>query len=404
MRFFLIILLGLIAHWSYANHTSNSKNSSTSSCTQALSLSQLPGWNTDHQSDLANGLLANCEVLKKSGFKNSSMQKFCAELPQAISGCSAPNKNSNQNSQIHCNIFPSQNLQDQNIRALLDKYFQAVPITNSTNSNNSAGLFTGYYEPSMKGSLTKTSIFDIPIYGKPSGLVETKNTYKILNHGHYESLPNRAEISQDILNNHYLPNTPILAWVSSEIDSFFLQIQGSGEILLPNHQELLVGYAGQNGKKYVPIGAYLIKIGALTPQNISMQSIKAWLETHPNQAQKIMDMNPSFVFFRVLENIDQPIGAHGTQLTPYRSLAIDPKYLNLGTPVWLSTYLPMNLNSSVQKGVDFNHLLLAEDTGGAIKGPVRGDIYFGSGPDAEWLAGHMQSPGKLWALEPHCSH
>lgn len=403
MRFFFIFIFFLLSDFSYASHVNHS---SCTPNTPGISLSQLPGWNTDHISDLSNGLLSNCQVLKKSEFKNNTEQQFCAELPQAISGCSLPNSNSNSNSnsKIHCNIVPSQNLQDQNLRVLLEKYFQAVPMTNPNHKTSNSGLFTGYYEPSISGSLTKTPALNIPIYGKPAGLIETKNSYKILSNGHYSSLPDRAEISQDILNNHYLPNTPILAWVNSEIDSFFLQIQGSGEIILPNHQELLLGYAGQNGKKYVPIGAYLIKIGALNSQNISMQSIKAWLEAHPNQAEKIMNMNPSFVFFRILDNIDQPIGAHGTQLTPYRSLAIDPKYLSLGTPVWLSTYLPMQLNSNVQKAVSFNHLLLAEDTGGAIKGPVRGDIYFGSGPEAEWLAGHMQSPGKLWALEPLCKN
>lgn len=376
-----------------ANPTHFTNHSSTHSiCTSGIPLTQLPGWDTDHQSDLAQSLLADCQIKKLD-----SEKKFCAALPSVLASCSPTQNNA---------------CEDQHLRVLLSQYFQAVPIVNNSNT----GLFTGYYEPTLTGSLTKTPVFNIPIYGKPVGLVELKNikniknnknsnqeTYKILSHGQYQSLPDRASIFQDFSTNHYLPNTPILAWVSSEIDDFFLQIQGSGEILLPNHQSLLVGYAGQNGKKYVPIGSYLIKIGALTTQNISMESIKSWLETHPNQAQRIMNLNPSFVFFRVLNNIQQPIGANGTQLTPYRSLAVDPKYLNLGTPVWLSTYLPMKLNSNIQKGVGFNHLLLAEDTGGAIKGPARGDIYFGGGEDAEWLAGHMQSPGKIWALKPLCA-
>ena len=312
----------------------------------ATALSDLPGWNSDHQAEAIPALLHSCK--KTSQNSNTLSKSFCTALEQ------------------------NPNLSDSQTRVLLMKYFTAIPVTNH---GQSTGLFTGYYQPTITGSLTQTPEDSVPIYGNPPKFLKP--------------FPDRNAI--DVNNALANTKTPVLAWVHSNIDRFFLQIQGSGTIECSNGQNLLVGYAGQNGKKYYPIGAYLLKIGALAPNNISMQTIKDWLDTHPKQAQAVMNLNPSFVFFRILKT-PEPTGAHGTELTPYRSLAVDPKFTSLGTPVWLASVLPKN-------NISFDHLLMAEDTGGAIKGPVRGDVFFGDGDQAEWLAGHMQSPGKLWVLK-----
>lgn len=328
----------------------------------ALPLSDLPGWQVDHQSQAIPALLNTCYKKNTTG----SFKSFCNQLKA------------------------NPNLSDLETRKLLETYFVAIPVTNHGNPN---GLFTGYYEPSFDGSLVKTSEYSVPLYAPPKGLIKTnidgKPTYRLRQNGIYQPLPDRA-----VITSKGLPNTPVLAWIHSNIDQFFLQIQGSGEINLNNGQEILVGYAAENGKKYFPIGAYLIKTGALNPENVSMQTIKNWLEGHPSMAQMVMNLNPSYVFFRRLKT-DQPIGAEGVELTPYRSLAVDRKYTALGTPVWLSTSLPTSKQTQ-----PFNHLLVAQDIGGAIKGPVRGDIYFGSGSQPEWLAGHMQSTGNLWIFTP----
>ncbi len=340
-----------------------------------IPLNNLPNWNTDHQSQAIPALLNTCQKPKKNSAATSvSFKTFCYQLQK------------------------NPQLSDLQTRALLEKYFVAIPIKNQ---GNPTGLFTGYYEPMVEGSPVKTAVYSVPIYGKPSGLVKTningKSTYRILKNGHYQSIPDRAMLVQNPPQN-----TPVLAWIHSSIDQFFLQIQGSGLINLTNGQNLLIGYAGENGKNYFPIGAYLVKTNALSSKNISMQSIQDWLEAHPKSAQMVMNLNPSFVFFRALKT-NQPIGAEGVELTPYRSLAVDRRFTSLGTPVWLSTSLPQSNTSSTSNTTHnetFDRLLVAQDTGGAIKGPVRGDVYFGSGTEPEWLAGHMQSSGELWALRP----
>jgi len=323
-----------------------------------LPLERLPGWAQDHQSESIPALLQSC--LKEDLPKN-----FCTKL----------------------NKYP--NLSDAQMRKLLSTYFIAEPIL--PNQHRPSGLFTGYYAPSISGSLTESKNYPIPIYGRPQNLVSLEIHhhvfYKIKKNGHYLTPPSRAEI----IHEEPLSNTPIIAWAHSRVDRFFLQIQGSGVIRLTHGKNLFLGYAGQNGQKYYPIGAHLLAIGALNQSDISMQSIKHWLDTHPSQAQSVMDLNPSFVFFRKMP-IEGFMGAHGTELTPERSLAVDPKFNSLGTPLWLVTTLP--------SGKSFDQLMVAQDTGGAIKGRVRGDIFFGMGEQAESLAGHMQAPGLLWNLVP----
>ena len=189
-----------------------------------------------------------------------------------------------------------------------------------------------------------------------------------------------------------------LLWVDDAVDRFFLEIQGSGQVRLPDGGMVRVGYADQNGRPYRAIGKDLIEIGAVPREQMSMQAIRAWLEANPAEAPAMMARNPSVVFFSELKNLaaaDGPLGAQGVPLTPGRSLAVDRKFLPLGAPVWLDTTAPAPGGER-----PLRRLVIAQDTGGAIRGPVRGDLFWGAGPEAERLAGHMKSPGRLYLLLP----
>lgn len=277
-------------------------------------------------------------------------------------------------------------------RAFFQTYFKPYRVKSD---NTYTGLFTGYFEPSYKGSLTPTKRFGVPLYGKPYNLVKYKGLWRLKTRHGYTRLPSREQIS----SGPTLKDTPILAWVHSKVDRFFLQVQGSGSIFLPNGKRMLLGYAAQNGYPYKAIGKYLLQIGALTRKNISMQSIRQWLNHHPTRVEEVLNYTPSFTFFRKM-NTQSPVGAQQVELTPGRSLAVDRKYITLGSPVFLSTYYPMLRDQQILKGQDFHRLLIAQDVGGAIKSAIRGDVFWGAGKRAQWLAGHMQSKGQIWVLKP----
>ena len=189
-----------------------------------------------------------------------------------------------------------------------------------------------------------------------------------------------------------------LLWVDDPVDRFFLEIQGSGQVRLPDGETVRVGYADQNGRPYRAIGKDLIESGAIPREQMSMQAIRAWLEANPKQAPAMMAKNPSYVFFTELTELaaaSGPLGAQGVPLTPGRSLAVDRKFLPLGAPIWVDTVAP-----EPRGRAPVARLLVAQDTGGAIRGPVRGDVFWGAGPQAEHLAGHMKSPGRLFILLP----
>jgi membrane-bound lytic murein transglycosylase A len=190
-----------------------------------------------------------------------------------------------------------------------------------------------------------------------------------------------------------------LLWVDDPVGLFFLQVQGSGRVQLPDGSVVRVGYADQNGHPYQSIGAQLVARGALAREEVNLDSIRVWLAAHPDEAEDVLNSNPSFVFFALREppaetSVDGPLGSLNVALTPQRSAAVDPSFIALGSPLWLDTTLP---------GAEprpYRRLLFAQDTGGAIKGPVRADVFFGHGPAAERLAGHMKQPGRLYVLLP----
>ncbi len=267
------------------------------------------------------------------------------------------------------------------------------------------GLFTGYYEPRLRGSRVRDGVYRYPLYRRPADLVSVdlgqfdpelkgRRIGGRVQDGRLVPYADRAAIDRGALNGRGLE----LLWVDDAVDRFFLEIQGSGQVRLPDGGMVRVGYADQNGRPYRAIGKDLIEIGAVPREQMSMQAIRAWLEANPAEAPAMMARNPSVVFFSELKNLaaaDGPLGAQGVPLTPGRSLAVDRKFLPLGAPVWLDTTAPAPGGER-----PLRRLVIAQDTGGAIRGPVRGDLFWGAGPEAERLAGHMKSPGRLYLLLP----
>lgn len=270
------------------------------------------------------------------------------------------------------------------------------------------GMITGYYEPLLRGSRQKSAVFSQPVLGVPDDLLvinlasvlpELKNMRL---RGRLEGnkvVPyfSRSEITDAEKGSAFPAKT--LLWVDDAIELFFLQIQGSGRVQLPNGEKVRIGYADQNGHPYRSIGRVLIDKGELKPEQASMQGIQAWARAHPEKLDELLNNNPSFVFFRELpsNNADEgPIGALGVPLTGGRSVAVDPQHIPLGAPVFLSTTQP-NSNQPLQR------LVMAQDTGGAIRGVVRADFFWGFGNEAGALAGRMKQQGQMWVLLPRGS-
>lgn len=278
-------------------------------------------------------------------------------------------------------------------------WFTPYQVLNPDGSDH--GLITGYYEPLLKGSRHMSDRFRYPIYSAPNDMLEIdlSEAYPQLKglrlRGRLEGkkvVPyfNRAEIDAgaSTLQGHEL------FWVENAVELFFLQIQGSGRIELEDGRRVKIGYAEQNGHPYVSIGKKLIDMGELKPEEASMQAIKNWADANPERLFALLDQNPSYIFFRELpDTLSAPLGALGVPLTNEYSLAVDPHTIPLGVPVFLSTTMP---NSQVP----LNRLMYAQDTGGAIKGSVRADFFWGFGEMAGLQAGRMKQSGKMWVLFP----
>ncbi|MBI1171098.1 murein transglycosylase [bacterium] len=238
-------------------------------------------------------------------------------------------------------------------------------------------LFTGYYEPVLQGSPVRTARFAWPIYRRPPELRDGAVWY------------DRATIERGILNGRGLE----IAWLDDPVEVFFLHIQGSGRIQMTDGRVIRVGYAGRNGYAYRSIGSILVQRGYMSQDQLSAESIRNWVRSNPSVGASILDLNPSYIFFRKLPDLaaDQgPIGAMGRSITPMRSVAVDPAHVPLGTPVWIE-----------KDGTDpMHHLMVAQDTGGAIKGAQRADIFYGTGRAAGLAAGSIKDPGRLIMLLP----
>lgn len=263
------------------------------------------------------------------------------------------------------------------------------------------GLVTGYYEPVLKGSRTRGKPYVYAAFPPPDDLIDVElgELYPELKHmrlrGRIEGrrlVPywSRAEWMQREAER----SPAALLWLDDALDFFFMQIQGSGQVELDDGTRVRLGYADQNGHPYRSIGRWLIDQGEIKSEQASMQGIKAWAKAHPARVQELMNANPSLVFFRELPAEGSgPPGAMGLPLTPERSIAVDPRNVPLGAPVWLATTWPNDERP-------LRRLMVAQDTGGAIRGAVRADFYWGSGPEAGAAAGRMKQKGQMWVLMP----
>lgn len=263
------------------------------------------------------------------------------------------------------------------------------------------GLFTGYYEAALSGSRIRHGPYQYPLYKRPDDLVmvdlglfrdelKGQRIAGRVDGAYLKPFEDRGEIEGGALKNN---SDLAVVWVDNPVDSFFLHIQGSGRVNLDDGTYMRLGYDGQNGHPYYAIGRELIKRGHMNKDDVSMQSIRSWLETHQADARDIMNTNKSYVFFRELGE-EGPLGGEGVPLAPGRSLAVDRTKIPYGTPVWVSLEPPVDNSKPVRR------LMVAQDTGGAIRGAVRGDVFWGHGPKAEYLAGHMKSGGRYWLLLP----
>ena len=250
---------------------------------------------------------------------------------------------------------------------------------------------TGYYEPEIRGSRVRQPGFDTPIYGLPADLVRCTRADGTPGRGRIDPatlacLPyfTRAEIDDGALSDRGLE----LAWAADPVALFFVEVQGSGRLALPDGTVMRIGYAGQNGQAYTAIGRLLRERGALPPGGATMQSIVAWIAAHPAEGKALMRENASYVFFRELTG-PGPIGALDVPVTATATVAADPAFVPLGAPVFVSLDRP-----------EASGLWVAQDTGGAIKGANRVDTFWGAGPEAERIAGSMAANGTAWILVP----
>jgi membrane-bound lytic murein transglycosylase A len=347
------------------------------------SYADLPGWDSDDLAGAWNAFLRSCRALR---FRDSWVAA-CGRAAEIATPTSDA------------------------IRTFFEANFTPYRVTNPDGTTE--GRVTGYYEPLLSGSRVRVAPFEYPLYAPPDDLLiidlasVAPDTKHLRLRGRLEGrrvVPyyTRAEIDSGV--------APVvgkeIVWVDDPIEAFFLQIQGSGRVRLPSGETIRIGYADQNGHPYASIGRYLVEQGELSLDEASMQGIQAWARANPSRVAQLLNQNPSYVFFRELppDDVAQgadaatgyvgPIGALGVPLTAERSIAVDRRFVPLGAPVYLVTTWP-NSDEPLRR------LMIAQDTGGAIRGPVRADFFWGTGREAGRLAGRMRQDGAMWVLLPN---
>jgi len=290
-------------------------------------------------------------------------------------------------------------LSETQVRAFFQRRFVPHRVLNA--ENDPVGLATGYYVPDLRGSRVPSPAYPWPLYRRPDDLlvIDLREIYPEL--GNYRL---RGRLDAQRVRPYWDragiegAGRPLagqeLFWVDDPVELFFLQIQGSGRILFEDGSRVMVNYAEQNGHPYRSVSKWLLERGVMAREQMSMQSIKAWARENPAQVNELLNTNPSYVFFRELPgDADSPPGALGVPLTSGRSLAVDPRYTPLGAPVFVATTWP-------DSDRPLYRLMMAQDTGGAIKGPVRADFFWGMGDTAGVQAGRMKQPLRMWVLLP----
>jgi membrane-bound lytic murein transglycosylase A len=350
----------------------------------AVTFAELPGWNDDRVQDAWPALRMSCKALVQRVRTQTTWQGPCAASEEIAESDAAA------------------------VRLFFERNF--TPYRVSQSDGISEGLITGYYEPLLSGSRIASAAFPAPLYAPPDDLliVELADLYPELKGKRVRArldgrrvVPywTRAEIDAGKART----DGKVLVNVSNPVDAFFLQIQGSGRVQLAEGGVMRVGYADQNGQPFRSVARVLIDRGELTLGEASMQGIREWGRRNPDKLPALLDENPSYVFFRevppfapgTLEaRIDGPIGALGVPLLAQRAIAIDPRAIPLGAPVFLATTEPLS-------STPLRRLVMAQDTGGAIRGAVRADFFWGFGDEAGERAGRMRQQGQMWVLWPN---
>jgi membrane-bound lytic murein transglycosylase A len=333
----------------------------------------LPGWDKDDLREAWPAFLASCEVLAK---------RLEWKEPCAIAG--------------------GMNRADgKAIRAFFETSFTPHQVLNPDGSDH--GLVTGYYEPLLRGARKRGGVFQTPLHRVPEDMlrIDLAGVYPELKTMRLRGRLDGNKIVPYFSRAEMMQLKTLagkeLVWIDDPIEAFFLQVQGSGRVFLSDTKETVrVAYADQNGHPYKSIGRYLVGKGEMTLDQASAQSIKAWYAANPSRQQELLNANPSYVFFREEKLTDPnkgPKGSLGVPLTPQRSIAVDVQFIPLGVPVFLATTQP-NSEAALQR------LMLAQDTGGAIKNAVRADYFWGFGKQAGEYAGRMKQRGAMWILLP----
>jgi membrane-bound lytic murein transglycosylase A len=318
-----------------------------------VELTALPGWQEDVSVEALPALLASCNVIES------------LSSDQALGLGGAPTEWAQPCAAIR------QARDDSALRQTLAAQFVALDPGGGTSA-----LVTGYYEPQVDGSRVKDAAHPYPLYRLPPKPAQF----------------DRSQIDAGALAGRKLE----LLWVSDKVDAFFLHVQGSGRVRLNSGEVVRVGFAGTNERPYVSIGKAMVDAGIMTREQASLQSIRAYLDAHPDEIDAWLHKNPRYVFFKEQTGVDEntgPVGALHVPLTPGRSIAVDPAFVPLGLPVWLDTTHP-GTNAPLRR------LVVAQDKGSAIKGPGRIDLFWGAGDEAEAVAGPMRQPGTYWVIVP----
>lgn len=339
---------------------------------QPASWAEIPGWGREPLADSLVAFVRGCAALAAQ----PAWQSVCAAATAVPPGSA-----------------------ERDIAAFFEARFDPFLVINADESTT--GMVTGYYEPLLHGSRKRTSRYRYPIYGVPQDLltIDLSSVYPDLKHrrlrGRLEGNRVVPYLARSDIEKNPAPLKGLeIAWVDDAVELFFLHIQGSGQVQLPDGERLRVGYADQNGYPFRSLARALIRRGELPAERTSMQGIKDWARRHPGKVQRFMNENPSFVFFRELPgDLPGPIGSLGVPLTAERSVAVDPRVIPLGVPVYLATTWP----GSTQP---LERLMVAQDTGGAINGGVRADFYWGFGDAAGNQAGRMRQAARMWVLLP----
>jgi membrane-bound lytic murein transglycosylase A len=354
---------------------------------------ELPGWQDDDMVGAVQALWRSCTRLlalapDRDVSSGSSLQTVAGDWVQACTALDA----------LKAEQDPTV------IRDFFQAHFQPFAAKDAADGDDpqaDQGLFTGYFEAELTGSLTRDDTFKTPLYARPEDLITVdlgqfdeslkgKGVVGQVDEGRLIPYPDRGTIESGALADKGLE----LLWIDDPVDVFLLQVQGSGRVILPDGNVVQVGFAAHNGRSYHSIGRWLIDQGELQAHEASWDGIRGWIEKHPDRASELFAYNPRFIFFRVLEG-PGPIGAEGVALTPERSMAVDTRYIPLGMPLWLDTVRPGGSTEPMQR------LMVAQDKGGAIKGVVRGDFFWGYGDDALAQAGRMKSSGRYFLLLPN---